>query len=300
MAVEAPSINVSIDKAHSTIESAKRKAAYAAVAAHFDSSMPFVGIGSGSTIVYGVEAIVAHLKEHPPLSGHINWFVPTGYQSRKVIEAAGLNPLSFDSLPADAMLSVAFDGADEVDSDLNCIKGGGACLFQEKLVALRAKKFVCIADYRKKQENLLVGWPSIPIEIVPMAEKPVLAALRALGSTDPKVREVTGNAKAGPLQTDQNFYIVDAPFRKLLNRKDVQALRSDHVEDPGYTVPELAEAIKAIPGVLEVGLFWGINGDEAAAKGLKGQGGQKPVAVYFGMNDGEVSVLEATKTDNTQ
>jgi ribose 5-phosphate isomerase A len=43
------------------------------------------------------------------------------------------------------MLDVAFDGADEVDDDLNCIKGGGACLFQEKLVATRAKKFVCIA-----------------------------------------------------------------------------------------------------------------------------------------------------------
>jgi ribose 5-phosphate isomerase A len=128
----------------------------------------------------------------------------------------------------------------------------------------------------------------------------VLAALRALGSTNPKVREVSGNAKAGPLQTDQNFYIVDAPFPKLMNRRDVESLRSNHVENSGYTVPELAEAIKAIPGVLEVGLFWGINGDEAAAKGLKGQGGQKPVAVYFGMSDGEVSVLEANKSEDGQ
>lgn len=54
-------------------------------------------------------------------------------------------PMGFDSLPEKVMLDVAFDGADEVDDELNCIKGGGACLFQEKLVATRAKKFVCIA-----------------------------------------------------------------------------------------------------------------------------------------------------------
>ena len=54
-------------------------------------------------------------------------------------------PMAFDSLPENVMLDVAFDGADEVDDELNCIKGGGACLFQEKLVATRAKKFVCIA-----------------------------------------------------------------------------------------------------------------------------------------------------------
>ena len=51
----------------------------------------------------------------------------------------------YDSLPEGVMLEVAFDGADEVDDDLNCVKGGGACLFQEKLVAMRAKKFVCVA-----------------------------------------------------------------------------------------------------------------------------------------------------------
>lgn len=127
------------------IEAAKRKAATRAVEEHFNSDMNFVGIGSGSTIIYGVEAIKAHLEKNPPPNGKIIWFVPTGWQSRKVIEQAGLIPIAFDSLPSNALLDVAFDGADEVDSELNCIKGGGACLFQEKLVATRAKKFVCIA-----------------------------------------------------------------------------------------------------------------------------------------------------------
>lgn len=71
------------------VEAAKRKAAFKAVEEHFKSDMQFVGIGSGSTIVYGVEAIKAHLEKYPPPPGHRNWFVPTGWNSRKVIEQFG-------------------------------------------------------------------------------------------------------------------------------------------------------------------------------------------------------------------
>ena len=91
-----------------TIESAKRKAAFRAVQDHFRSEYRFVGIGSGSTIVYGVEAIKHFLKTTPPPQGHMNWFVPTGWNSRKVIEEAGLVPIAFDSLPGDAMLDVEY------------------------------------------------------------------------------------------------------------------------------------------------------------------------------------------------
>jgi ribose 5-phosphate isomerase A len=122
-----------------TIESAKRAAAKQAVADHFDPSASNVGIGSGTTIVYVVEAI-KETSTNPAIR-----FVPTGYQSRQVLVRAGLTPIAFDSLPEDTLLDVAFDGADEVDLELNCIKGGGACLFQEKLVAERARKFVCVA-----------------------------------------------------------------------------------------------------------------------------------------------------------
>jgi ribose 5-phosphate isomerase A len=121
------------------IEAAKRKAAIRAVEDHFSPEATYVGIGSGTTIIYVVEAI----KERSTNPNII--FVPTGYQSRMVVQQAGLTAIAFDSLPEGKMLDVAFDGADEVDEDLNCIKGGGACLFQEKLVAERAKKFVCVA-----------------------------------------------------------------------------------------------------------------------------------------------------------
>jgi len=189
------------------------------------------------------------------------------------------------------LLDVAFDGADEIDEDLNCIKGGGACLYQEKLVASRAKKFICVADHRKLQPRLLTKWPTIPIEVEPLAAAVVLEALRALGSIDPFVRE--GHlAKAGPIKTDQDNFIVDAPFKTLLTPEDVQKGADGSGKDGVWEVETLEKEIKLIEGVLSVGLFVGWNGIEAAAAGKK-MGGQKPVAAYFGMLDGEVVVRKA-------
>lgn len=153
----------------SPIEAAKRRAAYKAVEDHFDTNYKYIGIGSGSTVVYVVEAIVAKGRDVTSKMA----FIPTGDQSKQLIIEAGLPLGSIDSLPPvedipsemgreDALhvasgrqdlglkgkrqsLDVAFDGADEIDEDLNCIKGGGACLFQEKLVATSAKKFICVA-----------------------------------------------------------------------------------------------------------------------------------------------------------
>lgn len=152
----------------SLIEKSKRLAAYKAVEDHFDPSYKYIGIGSGSTVVYVVEAIRAKGKA---ITSKM-LFVPTGYQSKQLIIEAGLPIGDIDALPPvegaeleddeEALrvatglqdmglkgkresLDVAFDGADEIDDDLNCIKGGGACLFQEKLVATSAKKFVCVA-----------------------------------------------------------------------------------------------------------------------------------------------------------
>jgi ribose 5-phosphate isomerase A len=272
------------------IEAAKRAAAHQAVSDHFDPAATHVGIGSGTTIVYVVEAIKQH-STNPNIL-----FVPTGYQSRQLVVNAGLTAISFDSLPDNVMLDVAFDGADEVDSELNCIKGGGACLFQEKLVAERAKKFVCVADYRKRQDRLLTNWPTIPIEVAPLSQKKVLAALTMLGSTGPKLR-TTLLEKSGPLKTDQDFFIIDAPFPPLLTSADVSAAKGKGDGSDGtWEVNNISRAIKGLTGVLEVGIFSGLNGIDA--QGLRDQdqatkavlGGQKPVAVYFGMSDGSVKM----------
>ncbi len=210
--------------------------------------------------------------------------------------------MKFDSLPPDQLIDVAFDGADEIDDDLNCIKGGGACLYQEKLVAMRAKKFICVGDHRKLQSRLITKWPTLPIEVEPLATDVVLSALRELGSTNPVLRE--GHImKAGPIKTDQDNYLVDAPFPTLLLPTDLRQHLSKHgtqesMEGKGidgvWEVANLAREIKSIEGVLSVGLFVGENGAQAAKRGAR-RGGQKPVAAYFGMEDGSVVVREANE-----
>lgn len=266
------------------IEAAKKKAAYRAVADHFNTSMRHVGIGSGSTIKYGVEAIRDHLSHASTDQQHEIYFTPTGSQSRKMIEDAGLNVLLYDAFPADVTLDVAFDGADEVDGERNCIKGGGACLFQEKLVATRAKRFVCIADYRKHQTRLLNKWPSIPIEVAPIAAQTVVKELKRLGAINPEIRHKDGEN----VRTDQGFWLVDAPFKPLLTSQDVQAGRRGDGHDGNWEVESLATRIKSITGVLEVGLFVGRDGVDAESQGQVG--GQKPIAIYFGTEDGQVTV----------
>lgn len=162
-----------------------------------------------------------------------------------------------------------------------------------------------------------------------MAVKPVLRALQALGSPNPELRTLQ-MAKSGPLKTDQDFYIIKAPFPPLLMSRDtkegVGAGQTVGKTKEGYAgrvwdAGKLATAIKAITGVLEVGLFVGANGTQAeklkgqgnaigqhevpdgvdgAVAGPMGgegimatQGGQKPVACYFGMQDGSVKVRKA-------
>ena len=145
-------------------------------------------------------------------------------------------------------------------------------------------------DYRKAQSRLLTKWPSVPIEVAPIAARVVVAALRDIGSSDPRVRDGP-LAKSGPLKTDQDFFIVDAPFKTLVTASDVAAGNGGKGDgtDGVWQVERLAEKIKAITGVLEVGIFYGMDGYEAKDVGDK-KGGQKPVAVYFGMEDGSVKV----------
>ncbi|KAJ0424892.1 ribose 5-phosphate isomerase A-domain-containing protein [Aspergillus carlsbadensis] len=267
------------------IELAKQAAGKAAVENHYPENAQFVGIGSGSTIVYVVDAIVKS-----GIDTSATKFVPTGFQSKQLITNAKLTAVDFDALPEGTVLDVAFDGADEVDDELNLIKGGGACLFQEKIVALQAKEFICVADSRKLQERLLSGWKYIPIEVAPIAATRVLAALRQLGSIQPAIR-LPAAQKECPVRTDQGFFIIDAPFKALLNKKDVAAGQDGTGKDGIWEVEALSVAIKQIPGVLDVGIFSGLTGPQAQAAG--GIGGQKPIAAYFGSSDGTVTVRKA-------
>ncbi|KAK0621693.1 ribose 5-phosphate isomerase A-domain-containing protein [Bombardia bombarda] len=267
------------------VEASKRLAAYQAVKDHLDPSYTRVGIGSGSTVVYVVEAIAAL----GPAATADMVFYPTGAQSEELIEAAGLRLQYISKLTAGHQLDVAFDGADEVDDDLNLIKGGGACLWQEKIVATAAKKFVCVADFRKLSPRLGTSWKKgIPIEVLPMAALRVLDDLKRMGSHNPRVRPGLPG-KAGAIVTDNGMWIIDAPFTPLLLPKDSDksGIQLGNEDNGVWSVDALADRLIKIPGVAEIGLFYGKNGLQVAS------GAQKPVAAYFGMADGTVEVKTA-------
>ena len=150
-----------------------------------------------------------------------------------------------------------------------------------------------VPDYRKAQSRLLSNWPSIPIEVAPMAVPSVLAALRTLGSAGPKVR--TRPDSDAVVCTDQSFHIVDAPFRApLLVSADVAAGRGKGDGSDGtWDVQMLGRAIKGLTGVLEVGIFSGVDGVRAQREHGEPRRAQKPIAVFFGAEDGSVSVRAA-------
>ncbi|KAI7850241.1 ribose 5-phosphate isomerase A-domain-containing protein [Circinella umbellata] len=234
----------------SAVETGKKLAAYQAVNDYITPEHKVVGIGSGSTVVYAVERIL----QRPELKNIV--YVPTSFQSKLLIIEGGLTLGSVDQFPE---IDVTIDGADEVDEQLNAIKGGGACQFQEKVVAEAAKKFVIIADYRKKSTKLGIEWTKgVPIEVVPMAYKGVMKSLETKLSLKPQKSTLRMAVnKAGPVVTDNGNFVIDAHFGAI--------------EDP----TSLLKEIKLLTGVYEVGLF--CNMAEIA---------------YFGEADGTVSTLK--------
>lgn len=110
--------------------------------------------------------------------------------------------------------------------------------------------------------------------------------LVTLGSSDPKIRQ-GGTAKAGPVVTDNGNWIIDAPFPQLLIPADLKDGCRGDGENGKWEVHKLGERLKLVVGIVEVGLFHGINGFQVTNSSEQGQ---KPVAAYFGMEDGEVEV----------
>ena len=219
---------------------------------HISAATNKVGIGSGSTVVYAVDAIVAKAKQF----NKSFLCVPTSYQARLLI-TLNRPHLQLSDLEECPVLDVDFDGADEVDAQLNCIKGGGACMLQEKVVASSAKHFIVIADSRKDSAELGQQWTKgIPIEALPFAVTTVQQKLsHLLPSSNPALRMAV--AKAGPVVTDNGMFVIDWDVGRLEVGK----------------VREMNEQVSLIPGVVETGLFVGMA-DMA----------------YFGQEDGSVKV----------
>ncbi|CCH59022.1 hypothetical protein TBLA_0B01785 [Henningerozyma blattae CBS 6284] len=241
------------------LEEAKRSAAYRAVDENLDFfNHKVIGIGSGSTVVYVAERIGQYLKDEN-YSKYVSKFIciSTGFQSKRLILDNGLNFGVVEQYPD---IDIAFDGADEVDENLQLIKGGGACLFQEKLISTSAKKFIVVADHRKKSpKNLCTNWTNgIPIEVVPSAYVRVKNdLLNKLNAKNVNIRQ-GGSFKAGPIVTDNNNFIIDVNFNGIINNPK-----------------QLHSEIKSLIGVVETGLFI----DNA-------------MKAYFGNSDGTVELQE--------
>ncbi|UCD00861.1 MAG: ribose 5-phosphate isomerase A, partial [Promethearchaeota archaeon] len=205
------------------------------------------GIGSGSTIVYAVQRLGQINKEK-----NLNLkCIPSSFQAYQLIIENGLELASLEQYPE---IDLDFDGADELDKDLNLIKGGGGCLVQEKIIASNSKELIIIVDFRKNSEKLGMNWKrGVPIEVIPMAYFPIMKKLKKLGG-NPVLR--MAQLKSGPLITDNGNFIIDVDFGEI--------------EKPF----ELDKKILPIPGVVDTGLFIGM-----ASK------------AYIGTRNGEVLTL---------
>jgi ribose 5-phosphate isomerase A len=151
-----------------------------------------VGVGTGSTVNKFIDAL-ATMKDD------ITGAVSSSEASTQRLLAAGI--AVFDSNQVDS-LDIYIDGADEIDAHGYMVKGGGAALTREKIVAALAKQFVCIADESKLVKAL--GVFPVPVEVIPMASKRICAQFAAMGG-EAVVRQQDG----APLVTDNGQHIVD-------------------------------------------------------------------------------------------
>ncbi len=181
-----------------------------------------VGVGTGSTVNYFIDALAERKSEFIGA-------VSSSVASTERLIAHGIKVFDLNEI---SDLPVYVDGADEIDGKGAMIKGGGAALTREKIIAAVAKQFVCIADASKCVEVL--GAFPLPIEVIPMARAYVQRELKALGAT-PRLRLVKGSDQ--PLLTDNGNVIIDALDLRIT--------------DPRAT--ELR--INQIVGVVTVGLF---------------------------------------------
>lgn len=185
-----------------------------------------LGLGSGSTVRYAIDKI-AQLWQAGVLTDIVG--VATSEATANHARQYGLPLVALDQRPG---LDLAIDGADEVDPELNLIKGLGGALLREKMVALAAQRFVVLVDESKRVDKLGTHTP-LPVEVVQFGWKSQIRWLEALGCT-PALR----GGEDRPFVTDNGNYIIDCTF-------------PSGIDDPAV----LATVLRARVGLVEHGLF---------------------------------------------
>ncbi|KDM92648.1 ribose-5-phosphate isomerase RpiA [Photobacterium galatheae] len=197
-----------------TQDEMKKAAGWAAL--DYVTKGSIVGVGTGSTVNHFIDALATRKEE-------IKGAVSSSVASTKRLEELGIPVFDANEVSA---LDIYVDGADEINAEFDMIKGGGAALTREKIVAAIAKKFICIVDNTKEVDVL--GQFPLPVEVIPMARSFIGRELVKLGG-DPVYRE--------GVVTDNGNIILDVHSLKITNPK------------------ALEDQINALPGVVTVGLF---------------------------------------------
>ena len=189
-------------------------------ALHYVTPGSIVGVGTGSTVNKFIDALAT-------MMGEIVGAVSSSVASTERLQALGIKV--FDATEVDE-LAVYIDGADEIDHAGNMIKGGGAALTREKIVAAQSRQFICIADESKLVTTL--GAFPVPVEVIPMAARRIARQFAALGGVA-QLRMKSG----APLVTDNGQHIMDVTGLKI--------------SDPlGFE-----SQVNQWPGVVTVGVF---------------------------------------------
>jgi ribose 5-phosphate isomerase A len=205
-----------------TVEQQKFLAAAAAM--RFVENKMVIGLGTGSTTAFALRLLAEEVKAGLKIIG-----VPTSVATEKLARRLKIPLVA--NWGAFKKIDLTIDGADEVDPQLNLIKGGGGALTREKIVASRSERVVIVVDEKKLVKQL--GKFPLPVEVLPFGWQSTLEILRDLGA---RAKLRPKDAKT-PYRTDNGNYIVDCAFGKMTNP------------------PALAQQIKNIAGVVEVGLF---------------------------------------------
>lgn len=179
-----------------------------------------VGVGTGSTVNKFIDALAS-------MKGQVKGAVSSSIASTERLRALGIPVFDANEV---GELAVYIDGADEIDGRGHMIKGGGAALTREKIVAAQSRRFVCIADESKRVEVL--GKFPLPVEVIPMATQRLVRQFAALGG-QARIRLKDGQ----PLLTDNGQHILDVTGLQI---KDPLAFESE---------------VNQWPGVVTVGVF---------------------------------------------
>lgn len=187
-----------------------------------------IGVGSGSATYLALWAIGQRARAE----GLRLTVIPSSYETEMAAATLGLG----QSRLGQAVPGWSIDGADEVDLHGRVLKGRGGALFREKLLWAASEHMILVIDSSKYVARLGTNFP-VPIEVHPQAVEPVAAFVRQRGCREAKLR--TGSGKDGPVITEQGCLLLDASFDEI-----PRGLHAD---------------LKAIPGVIETGLFEGFQ-----------------------------------------